>query len=95
MVQGYAAAARRLGATLLTGVEVTGIEADACGIAAVVTDAGRVTTGSVVCVAGAWSEALAATAGVHLPVTPLRRQILVTEAVGRRDGRPWRPAACR
>jgi sarcosine oxidase subunit beta len=63
VVQGYAAAARRLGAELRT---------------AVVTDAGRITTGSVICVAGAWSEALAATAGVHLPVTPLKRQIVVT-----------------
>lgn len=84
VVQGYAAAARRLGATLLTGVEVTAIEADASGVAAVVTGAGRVTTGSVICVAGAWSEALAATAGVHLPVTPLRRQIVVTEALDER-----------
>jgi sarcosine oxidase, subunit beta len=78
VVQGYAAAARRLGAELRTGVEVTAIEADEGGVRAVVTDAGRVTTGSVVLVAGAWSEALAATAGVHLPVVPLRRQIVVT-----------------
>ena len=82
VVQGYAAAARRLGADLRTGVAVTAIEADAGGVRAVVTDAGRVTTGSVVLVAGAWSEALAATAGVHLPVTPLRRQIVVTGAEG-------------
>lgn len=79
VVQGYAAAARRLGADLRTGVDVLTIEADAGGIHAVVTDAGRVTTGTVICVAGAWSEALAASAGVDLPVTPLRRQIVVTE----------------
>lgn len=84
VVQGYAAAARRLGADLRTGVEVTAIEADPSGVTAVVTRAGRVTTGSVVCVAGAWSEALAATAGVPLPVTPLRRQIVVTEALDER-----------
>ncbi len=84
VVQGYAAAARRLGADLRTGIEVRSVEADAAGVTAVVTDAGRVTTGSVICAAGAWSEGLAATAGVDLPVTPLRRQILVTEPL---DGR--------
>jgi sarcosine oxidase subunit beta len=86
VVQGYATAARRRGADLRTGVTVTGIEADEAGVRAVVTDAGRVTTGSVVLVAGAWSEALAATAGVHLPVTPLKRQIVVTEPLV--DARP-------
>lgn len=79
VVQGYAAGARRHGAEVRTGVTVTAVEADAGGVRAVVTDAGRVETGSVVCVAGAWSPALAATAGVDLPVTPLRRQIVVTE----------------
>jgi sarcosine oxidase subunit beta len=86
VVQGYAAAARRRGAELRTGVTVTAVDADEGGVRAVETDAGRVTTGSVVLVAGAWSEALAATAGVHLPVTPLKRQIVVTQALA--DPRP-------
>jgi sarcosine oxidase subunit beta len=42
----------------------------------------------VVLVAGAWSQALAATAGVHLPVTPLRRQIVVTEPLADRQPTP-------
>ena len=84
VVQGYAAGARRLGAELRTGVTVTSIEADEAGVQAVLTSAGRITCGSVVLVAGAWSEALAATAGVHLPVTPLRRQIVVTEPLADR-----------
>jgi sarcosine oxidase, subunit beta len=88
VVQGYAAAARRLGAELRTGVAVSAIEADAGGVRAVVADAERITVGSVVLVAGAWSEALAATAGVHLPVTPLRRQIVVT---GPKDDLPAVP----
>jgi sarcosine oxidase subunit beta len=86
VVQGYASAARRLGAELRTGVTVTAIEADSGGVQAVVTDAGRITCGSVMLVAGAWSEALAATAGVHLPVTPLKRQIVVSEPMA--DARP-------
>jgi sarcosine oxidase subunit beta len=35
----------------------------------------------VICAAGAWSAGVAAHVGVDLPVTPLRRQILVTQAL--------------
>ena len=62
-----------------TGVEVLGFEPDGDGTTAVRTTAGDVRAGAVVCAAGAWSRALGAMAGVELPVTPLRRQILVTE----------------
>ena len=83
VVAGYAAGARRLGATVLTGVEVTGIETrtDGAGPATVTgvrTTAGTVATNGVICCAGAWSADVGAMAGVRLPVTPLRRQILVT-----------------
>jgi len=84
VVLGYAAGARRNGATVLTGVEVLDITtADdaACGrrITGVLTGAGPVATDVVICAAGPWSAAVGAMAGVDLPVTPLRRQILVTE----------------
>lgn len=86
VVQGYAAGARRYGATVLTGVEVTGIEVHDVGgsggereLRAVRTSAGRIETGAVICAAGPWSQAVGAMVGVDLPVTPLRRQILVTE----------------
>ena len=46
-----------------------------------VTDAGVVRTSTVVCCAGAWSRELAATAGVDLPVTPYRRQVVVTAPI--------------
>lgn len=86
VVLGYASGARRLGATVLTGIEVTGIEttghATSRHITAVDTSAGRVETPTVVCVAGAWSAGIGAMAGVSLPVTPLRRQILVSEPLG-------------
>ncbi|MFE5140139.1 NAD(P)/FAD-dependent oxidoreductase [Streptomyces fagopyri] len=81
VVQGYAAGARRHGATLLRHCEVTGIETRGDTITAVVTTGGRITTGAVVCAAGAWSRAVGAMAGVDLPVQPLRRQIAVTEPV--------------
>lgn len=84
VVLGYTAGARRHGATVLTGVEVTGVRLATGGagparVTAVETTAGPVLTGAVVCAAGAWSAQLGAMAGVDLPVTPLRRQILVTE----------------
>ncbi|MFD8212373.1 NAD(P)/FAD-dependent oxidoreductase [Streptomyces sp. NPDC059697] len=81
VVQGYAAGARRHGATLLRHREVTGIETRGDEITAVVTSQGRIATDTVVCAAGAWSRAIGAMVGVDLPVEPLRRQIAVTEAV--------------
>ncbi|MCD9196651.1 NAD(P)/FAD-dependent oxidoreductase [Aeromicrobium wangtongii] len=81
VVLGYATAARRLGAQLVTGCEVTDIEVVDGAVAAVVTDRGRIHTDTVVCAAGAWSGQVGSLAGVDLPVTPLRRQVLITEPV--------------
>jgi sarcosine oxidase subunit beta len=82
VVLGYAAGARRHGARVLTGVEVVGFGADGDRTVhegtAVRTTVGTVRADAVVCAAGAWSRALGALADVDLPVTPLRRQILVT-----------------
>lgn len=79
VVLGYASGARRLGATIRTGVTVTGAEFDGGAIRAVHTDAGVVRTPTVICAAGPWSAAVGAMVGVDLPVTPIRRQILITE----------------
>ena len=49
------------------------------------TPEGRVRTGAVICAAGAWSRSCGAMVGVDLPVIPLRRQILFTDAI---DGLP-------
>lgn len=78
VVLGYASAARRLGARLVTGCEATAVETDGGAVTGVVTTGGRIATSTVVCAAGPWSASIAATAGVDLPVTPLRRQVLVT-----------------
>jgi sarcosine oxidase subunit beta len=79
VVLGYASGARRHGATVRTNVTVTGITVDGDTITSVQTDKGDVTTDTVICAAGAWSREIGAMAGVHLPVEPLRRQILITE----------------
>jgi sarcosine oxidase subunit beta len=85
VVQGYASAARALGAEIRVSCEVLDITRSRDEITAVVTDQGTVRTGTVICAAGAWSERCGAMVGVELPVTPLRRQVLFTEAI---DGLP-------
>jgi sarcosine oxidase, subunit beta len=87
VVLGYATAARRLGARLIPHCPVTGIQTRDGRIASVVTAAGQVATGTVICTAGPWSRQVGEWAGVHLPVTPLRRQVLVTEPIGDLDPR--------
>jgi sarcosine oxidase subunit beta len=77
VVLGYAAAARALGARLVTGTRVTGIEAGPDGFE-VRTPEQTVRAETVICAAGAWSAQVGAWVGAHLPVTPLRRQIVVT-----------------
>lgn len=78
VVLGYAAAARRAGARLIRGVEVTGINRDGDEIRAVHTAAGMIRTNTVICAAGAYSAQVGEMAGVDLPVEPLRRQIITT-----------------
>ena len=80
-MQGYAFAARALGARVRTGCEVTGIATDGDQITGVNTSLGPIATNVVICAAGAWSRACGEMVGEALPVTPLRRQILFTEAI--------------
>ena len=78
VVQGYVSGARRQGAKLLTGVEVTGIRVERERVCAVVTPYGEVATPRVVNAAGPWAKVVGAMAGVEIPITPVRRQIVVT-----------------
>ena len=79
VVQGYASGARRHGAVVRTGVEVTGIDTAGGHITAVHSTDGSIQTGCVIDCAGAWSPQIAAYVGVDLPVTPYKRELLVTE----------------
>lgn len=79
VVLGYATGARRLGATLLTGVTVTGIDLAGDEARTVRTDRGAITAGTVICAAGAWSRAVGEWVGTDLPVTPVKRQVVFTE----------------
>jgi len=74
-VAGYAAGARRHGATVLTGRGVTGIQLEGAEIRAVETDAGPIATSTVVCSAGVWSPGIGRMVGLGLPVEPIYREI--------------------
>ncbi len=79
VVQGYAFAARALGAHVRVRCEATGIQTEGGRITHVHTSDGPIATNVVICAAGAWSRACGEMVGESLPVTPLRRQILFTE----------------
>lgn len=78
VVMGYIGAARRLGARLLTDVAVTGVRVEGGRARAVQTRQGEIACDVVVNAAGPWSAAVGAMAGVEVPVTPVRRQMLTT-----------------
>jgi glycine/D-amino acid oxidase-like deaminating enzyme len=75
---GYATAARRAGAEIVTGVEVRGVDVSGDRVAGVSTSKGSVQAPIVVNAAGPWAGPLAATAGVQLPLEPIPRQVVVT-----------------
>ncbi len=81
VVQGYAQATRRLGGVIRPHCAVTGIATSGGEITSVHTDRGEVSTSTVICAAGAWSAAVGSLVDVELDVRPLRRQILVSEAI--------------
>jgi sarcosine oxidase subunit beta len=85
VVQGYAFAARAHGADIRVDCKVLDIKTSRGEVTEVVTDQGSIRTGTVICAAGAWSRACGAMVGVDLPVTPVRRQVLFTDAI---DGLP-------
>jgi sarcosine oxidase subunit beta len=79
ILEGYAAAAERLGVRFAWATELTGIERDGAGrIVAVRAGAERIFCERVVNAAGAWAASVAGLAGLELPVTPLRRQVAMT-----------------
>jgi sarcosine oxidase subunit beta len=75
---GYATAARRAGAMIETGVEVTSVDIEGDRVVGVTTPNGRVSCGAVVNAAGPWASELARTADVAMPVDPVPRHVMVT-----------------
>lgn len=71
----YAAAARDLGAEIVTRAEATAIEISGGRVQAVLTNQGRVATPIAVVAAGPWANQLMAGTGVEFPLIPVRHQV--------------------
>ncbi len=82
VMRGFTGRARERGARLWIETGVGAIEVKGGQVVAVQTTRGRIETRAVVNAAGAWAAEVARMAGVELPVTPLRRQLVATKPVG-------------
>lgn len=82
VMTGFMRQARKRGVKLWLDTPVIGIQSDPSdgGVSNVITARGNVSTRIVVNAAGPWAREVAAMAGVDLPVEPLRRQLVPTEA---------------
>lgn len=89
VMMGFMLNARERGARLWLDTNVNGIETITADrrVSGVITSRGFVSTHVVVNAAGAWASEVATMAGADLPVEPLRRQLVPTEAF---DGLPKR-----
>ena len=79
VVLGYAGGAKKLGANVITNVEVTGINSHSGEITSVSTSLGEIKTTTVINCAGVWSPKIALMVGLDLPVTPYKRELVITE----------------
>jgi sarcosine oxidase subunit beta len=89
LTNGYATLARRAGAAIRLGTEVTAIRTSADGgrVTGISTPGGDIDAPVVVNAAGPWARDLAATCGIDLPVEPQPRHVVTTSGF---PGRPER-----
>jgi len=76
----YGRAARRRGALLEVGREVTGLRRSGSRVIGVQTDRGPIDAGTVVDCAGPWAGLLAHELGLYLPMAPVRSHYWITAA---------------
>ncbi|MFO7707141.1 MAG: FAD-dependent oxidoreductase, partial [Desulfobacterales bacterium] len=86
VLMAYKAKARVLGAQYVTG-DVAAIRVEAGRTAGIeLADGRRMTSGCIVNCGGAWAAELAATAGVELPVVPVKRQVFALDTAVKPEG---------
>lgn len=73
-----ARAAMRLGATILTGCAVRGIDMEAGRVCGVVTEHGTIKTSTVLCAAGAWTSMFCRSIGISFPQLNVRGTVART-----------------
>jgi sarcosine oxidase subunit beta len=79
VLTGFAKRGKELGVRVWLDTAVTGVNIENGAVTGVRTTRGEVSTRNVVNAAGPWAAGVAQMAGVELPVTPLRRQIVKTQ----------------
>ncbi|MBK8466455.1 MAG: FAD-binding oxidoreductase [Chloracidobacterium sp.] len=80
VLEGFSTGAALLGTRVISGTTVRSIEVEGGRVTGVHTSNGLLECDNVVLCAGAWSQHIAATAGIELPVEPQRRQIVWARA---------------
>ena len=70
--------AGRLGATVLTGCAVRGIETEAGRVSSVVTEHGSIKTSTVLCAAGVWTSMFCRSLGIKLPQLQVKGTVVRT-----------------
>jgi sarcosine oxidase subunit beta len=78
VVMGYVNAAQRLGVRCFNSTEVTGIRIRGDKVEGVETSHSLIQTRTVINATGAWAGQIGQMAGIHIPITPIRRQMLTT-----------------
>jgi glycine/D-amino acid oxidase-like deaminating enzyme len=73
-----AAAARKLGVSVHQQCAVRGLETTAGRVSGVVTEAGTIATGAVLCAAGAWASMFCRRHGIDLPQAGVRSTVFAT-----------------
>src|SRR5690349_15455166 len=87
----FVAAARRLGVEVMTRTRVQGIQIEHGRITGVLTEHGTIGTRTVINAAGPWGRAVAAMAGVEIPIRPTRHAVVILQrpANWRTPPLPW------
>ena len=85
LLNGYVARAREKGVRFREGQPVTAIDREGGRVAAVRTASATIASEAIVNAAGPWAGEVAKLAGIDLPITPLRRQIFVTDPIAGLD----------
>jgi glycine/D-amino acid oxidase-like deaminating enzyme len=75
------AAAQRHGVKVLTGTEVTGLDVSGGVCRGVRTTGGGIAADTVILATGTWAPALLEPLGVHIPIEPMRLQVLETDPI--------------
>ncbi|MCZ7543183.1 MAG: FAD-binding oxidoreductase [Anaerolineae bacterium] len=79
ILRGYMEGAERLGVRFTYGEPCIGFEMEGDRITGVLAPSGKIAAGCVVNAAGAWAALVANYAHTELPVSPLRRQVAITQ----------------